>query len=282
MKKVLLSLCIIATTSSVFAQVKTPKPSPAAKIEQTVGLTEVTVAYSRPSAKGRKIFNNLVPYGKIWRTGANANTKITFSDDITIDGKSLAKGTYALYTKPNANNWEVFFYSDSNNWGNPKKWDATKVALSTTVKTEQMPMHIETFTISIDDLTNDSALIGLFWENTYAGIKIKVPTDEKASKSITKTMNGPSARDYYNAAAYYLSENKNMDEAKIYIDKAVAMTKDKPLFYFLRRQSLIYAKTGDKKGAIKAAKASLEYADKAKNADYVKMNKDSLKEWGAM
>lgn len=281
MKKIILSLLVIAFTSNVSAQMKTPKPSPAAKIEQTVGLTDISIEYSRPSAKGRKIFDNLVPFGKVWRAGANANTKVTFSDDITIDGKALNKGTYALYVKPTATAWDVYFYNDSNNWGTPKNWDATKVALTTSVKPVNMPMHIETFTISIDDLTNNSAVIGLLWENTYAGVKIHVPTDKKASKSIAKVMEGPSANDYHSAAAYYLSEGKDMKKAKEWIDKAIELSKDKPRFWMLRKQSLINAKLGDKKGAIKAAKASLMHAEKAKNADYIKLNKDSLKEWGA-
>lgn len=281
MKKILLSLIVIASSFSLSAQIETPQPSPSAKIEQAVGLTDLTIEYSRPSAKGRKIFGNLVPFGKVWRAGANANTKVTFSDDVTIDGKEVKKGTYALYVKPMAANWEVFFYSDTNNWGTPKEWDETKVAAKTTVKTVAMPMNIETFTISVDDLTNNSAVIGLLWENTYAGVKVNVPTDKKASKSIDKVMAGPSAGDYYSSAAYYLSEGKDINKAKEWIDKAVDMTKDKPRFWYLRRQSLIHAKAGNKKGAIKAAKASLKYAEEAGNADYIKMNKDSLKEWGA-
>ena len=125
---------VVALSTNINAQLKTPAPSPASKIEQKVGLTDVTVEYSRPSMKGRAVFGNLVPYGKLWRTGANQNTKVTFSDDVTIDGKTLKKGTYAVYTKPGKDAWEVLFYSDANNWGTPQNWDDAKVAVSTTAK----------------------------------------------------------------------------------------------------------------------------------------------------
>ncbi|WP_442266887.1 DUF2911 domain-containing protein [Tenacibaculum sp. ZS6-P6] len=281
MKKILLSLFIASLTLSGYAQVTTPQPSPSAKIEQKVGLTDVTVEYSRPGIKGRKVFGDLVPYGKLWRTGANKNTIVTFSDDVTIDGKTLKKGSYAIFTKPNASSWEVMFYTDTNNWGTPRKFDQAKVALTTTAKVENMPMVIETFTISIDDVKNGSAVLGILWENAYAGIKFNVPTDKAVSASIDKVMAGPGPNDYYAAASYYMDEGKDITKAQQWIDKAVEMTKDQPRFWYLRKQSLIHAKAGDKKGAIKAAKASLMHAEKAGNADYIKLNKDSLKKWGA-
>ncbi|TCP22630.1 DUF2911 family protein [Tenacibaculum skagerrakense] len=281
MKKILLGLFVASLTVSVNAQITTPQPSPLSKLEQKVGLTDVTVEYSRPGAKGRKIFGDLVPFGKLWRTGANKNTTVTFSEDVTIDGKTLKKGSYAIFTKPEANSWEVMFYSDTNNWGTPRKWDDSKVALTTTAKVEKMPMSIETFTITIDDLTNSSAVLGILWENSYAGIKFNVPTDKAVESSISAVMAGPAPNDYYAAASYYMDEGKDIQKAMMWIDKAVEMTKSEPRFWYLRKQSLIHAKAGDKKGAIKAAKASLMHAEKAKNADYVKMNKESLKEWGA-
>lgn len=278
MKKILLSLFVVALSTNITAQLKTPAPSPASKIEQKVGLTDVTVEYSRPSMKGRAIFGNLVPYGKLWRTGANQNTKVTFSDDVTIDGKTLKKGTYAVYTKPGKDAWEVLFYSDANNWGTPQKWDDVKVAVSTSAKVEAMPMKIETFTMSIDDLTNDSAVLGISWENAYVGVKFNTPTDKAVEESIAQVMGGPSANDYFSSAVYYLQEGKDINKAKEWINKAVDMTKDQPRFWYLRQQSLILAKAGDKKGAIKAAKASLAGAEKAGNADYVKMNKEFIAE----
>lgn len=282
MKKHILALCgLVLASFTASAQVQTPAPSPSAKIEQRVGLTDITLEYSRPAMRGRTIFGDLVPYGEVWRTGANENTKITFSDDVTIGGKELKKGTYAIYTIPNASSWEVIFYTDANNWGNPQKWDDSKVALKTTVSAESMPFDIESFTMLFGDITNDSAMLDILWERTYAGLKIEVPTEEKAMASIEGALNGPSARDYYSAAVYYLEEDKDIDKAREWIDKAAGMQEEVP-FWMLRQKSLIYHKAGDKKGAIEAAKKSLTAAEKAGNSDYVKMNKDALKKWGAL
>lgn len=282
MKKIILSLFVVSMAFSANAQIKTPAPSPAQEIEQVVGLTDVTLEYSRPSMKGRKIFGGLEDYGKVWRTGANANTKLTFSTDFMVDGKSLKKGTYALYTIPGEETWDIILYSDATNWGTPRKWDEEKVVAKVNVPVYPMPMPIETFTISFDDLTNDSAVIGIMWENVYVGLKFETPTDTMVSSSIEKVMAGPSANDMYGAAVYYLQADKDIKQAQTWIDKAVAMTAKEPKFWYLRQQSLIHAKAGNTKGAIAAAKMSLEYATKANNAGYIKMNKASLKEWGAM
>ena len=282
MKKLITLLMVFAVTFTVNAQIETPQPSPLQKIEQKVGLTDVSVQYSRPSMKGRTIFGDLVPYGKLWRTGANQNTMVTFSTDVMVGDSTLKAGSYAIFSKPNKDNWEVIFYSDTNNWGTPQKWDDSKVAATVNAKVYDIPMDIETFTVSFDDLTNDSAVLGIMWEKTYVAVKFEVPTDKAVTAAINKVMNGPSADDYYAAARYYLESGKDINKAVVWMDKAIEMTKENPRFWWLRQQSLIKAKAGDKKGAIKAAKASLEGAEKAGNADYIKMNKDSLKEWGAM
>lgn len=262
------------------AQIVAPQPSPFSKVEQKVGLTDVTIEYSRPGMRGRQIFGNLVPYGEIWRTGANANTTISFSDDVKIGGKDLKKGTYALYTKPNKDSWEVIFYSDSNNWGNPEKWDESKVALKTTAEVSQLPFDMETFTIFLDDLKNEGAVLNIVWENTVASLPIEVPTDSKTMASIEKVMKGPSAGDYFAAGSYYFDSGKDKKKALEWVNKAVEMAGD-DAFWMLRKKSLIEADLGMKKEAIATAKRSLASAEKAKNADYVKMNQDSLKEWGA-
>lgn len=282
MRKIILTLFVAAMTMAINAQIETPAPSPFQKVEQKVGLTDVTLEYSRPSMKGRKIFGGLEDYGKVWRTGANANTKLTFSTDFMVDGKMLKKGTYALYTIPGEKSWDVMLYTDATNWGNPAKWDESKVAAKVTVDAIEMPMNVETFTITFDDLTNNSAVLGILWENVYVPFKFETPTDEMVSNSIEKIMAGPSANDMYAAAVYYLQADKDINQAQAWIDKAVEMTSAKPRFWYLRQQSLIHAKAGKTKSAIAAAKMSLKYAEEAGNAGYVKMNKASLKEWGAM
>ena len=280
MKKLALLICVVMGSVSLNGQITTPAPSPSAKIMQTVGLTDVTVEYSRPSMRGRTIFGDLVPYDKLWRTGANQNSMITFGDDVTIAGQKVKAGSYAVFTKPGQTSWEVIFYADTNNWGTPQNWDDSKVAAKTTVEAYTMPMDVESFTMSIDALHNNGATLGIIWEKVYVGVAFEVPTAEKAVKSIESVMSGPSANDYFAAASYYHEEGKDLTKAKEWIDKAVSMN-DKA-FWMMRRQSLIYAKMGDTKGAIEAAKKSMAAAEAAGNADYVKMNKDSLKEWGAL
>lgn len=282
MKKIIVSLFVLAIAQVTNAQIETPQPSPFQKIEQKVGLTDVTLEYYRPSTRGRTVMGDIVPYGKVWRTGANANTKITFSTPVIIGETTLEKGTYALYTIPNEKSWEVIFYSEANNWGNPQKWDDEKVAAKATATVDTMPFKAETFTITFDDLTNNSAVLGFIWENTMVSLPFKVPTDAIVSKNIEKAMQGVGAADYYAAAVYYLQAEKDIKQAQTWIDKAITMTSDSPKFWYLRQQALIHAKAGNTKGAIAAAKESLKLAEKAGNDGYVKMNTASLKEWGAL
>jgi hypothetical protein len=277
LKKLTFLLMIVGAISTSNAQIKTPQPSPSAKMEQVVGLTNVTLEYSRPAMRGRTIFGDLVPYGQVWRTGANANTKITFDTNVTIAGQELKKGTYAVYTIPNEKSWDVIFYSDSNNWGTPQKWDDTKAAVKTTIEVYEMPMKIESFTMTFDDLATGSAVLGILWENVYVGVKFEVPTDIITSKSIETVMAGPSGNDYFQAATYYHTEGKDLKQALAWMQKATAG--ENPPFWYLRRMSLIQADLGDKKGAIATAQKSLAAAENAKNDDYVKMNKESIAAW---
>jgi hypothetical protein len=280
MKKLVLFAFALTLVFTVNAQIETPQPSPAAKIEQVVGLTDVSVDYSRPSMRGRTIFGDLVPYGKVWRTGANARTTVTFSNDVSIGDKELKAGTYAIFTIPQAKTWDVVFYTEYAGGGAPAELDESKVAARVTVDVYPMEMDIQSFTISIDDVTSTSAVIGIMWEKTYVGVEFKVQTDKTVLASIEKALAGPGFNEYYAAAIYYMSEGKDINKAKTWIDKAMSMTPE-PRYWQLRQQSLIYAKAGDTKGAIEIAKKSLAGAEKNGNADYVKMNKDSLKEWGA-
>lgn len=284
MKKFTLLLFAVSICFSLEAQIQTPAPSPSSTLMQKVGLTDVTVKYSRPAMKGRKIFGDLVPFDAIWRTGANENTTITFSDDVTVQDKPLKAGTYAIFTRPNEAVWEVFFYTATDNWGTPQEWDASKVAATVKVETMEIPMPIESFTITIDDLHNNGATLGIMWENTYVGVDFVVPTVDKAIKSIEDTMANKedlTANDYFAAGSYYFAEGMNMGQAKEWVDKAVEMDGGKA-YWMMRTQSLIYAKMGDKEAAIEAAKRSMAAAQAAGNQDYVKMNRESLQEWAKM
>jgi Protein of unknown function (DUF2911) len=281
MKKLIFALAVLIANFTIEAQVKTPAPSPKSTVTQVVGLTDVTIDYSRPSSKGRPVFGNLVPFGKLWRTGANQNSMVTFSEDVVINGTTLKKGKYALFTKPKADSWEVIFYTDTDNWGTPESWDDKNVALNTTVTPITLANPVETFTISINNLTNDSATLDIAWEKTMVSVKFEVPTQKAAMASISKTLAGPAAGDYFSAAQYLFQSEGDMNKALEYVNKAVSMAKpgDDVPFWHLRLKSLIQAKLGDKKGAIETAKLSLANAQKAKNDDYVKMNEDSIKEW---
>jgi len=260
-------------------KITTPQPSPKATVEQRVGLTDISIEYSRPGVRGRTIFGDLVPFGKTWRTGANSNTKVTFSSDVSIDGQTLKAGSYGLYTVPNENSWEIMFYAESDNSGVPRDWDDTKVVAKTSVEVYSMPMNVETFTITFDDVSGTSATLGILWEKTYVGIKLEVPTDKLVSETIDAVMAAsPEAGDYYNAAIYYRQQDLDIKKANEWMEKAMSLT-EKPAFWQLRQQSLIYAKMGDTEKAIAVAEKSLELSKAAGNEAYVKMNTQSLAEW---
>lgn len=278
MKKIIIALAIFIANFTIEAQVKTPAPSPKATIMQTVGLTDVEVVYSRPAAKGRPVFGNLVPFGKLWRTGANANTTISFSDDVVIDGKTLKKGKYALFTIPKIESWEIIFYTTTDNWGVPEEFKETNVALRTTVKEEALPKAVESFTIGINTLDLNSGHLDMAWENSSVSMKFEVPTQKIATASIEKVLAGPTAADYFSAGQYLFQSNGDIAKSRSYVDKALELSTEKP-FWYLRLKSLIQAKQGDKASAIETAKLSLAAAEAAKNQDYVKMNKDSIAEW---
>jgi len=278
MKKIISGIVMILVSFQIEAQVKTPAPSPKCTVEQKVGLTDVTIEYSRPSMKGRTVFGNLVPYGKLWRTGANQNSMISFSDDVVIKGQTLKKGKYAIFVTPKVDMWEVIFYTDTDNWGTPENWNEKNVALSTNVDTKILGTPVESFTISINNLDNNYAHLEFSWEKTLVALKFEVPTQKTAMASIDKALAGPTAGDYFSSAQYLNQSNGDMNKALEYINKALDLNKEKP-FWYTRQKSLIQAKLGDKKGAIETAKISLEAAVKEKNDDYVKMNNDSIIEW---
>jgi len=279
MNRLIILLFSFALSTSQ-AQVLTPQPSPDATLKQVVGLTQFEVNYSRPSMRGRPIFGDLVPFGKLWRTGANKNTTIKFDDDIVFGGDEVNAGEYAIFTIPNEDKWQVYLYGNTENWGTPSEWNEDQIVAQTTVEASKTSKEIESFTIEFNHFTKNNAHLIMKWEDTAVNILIEVPTDKKVMASIKTAMEDPKASDYYNAAVYYMETDRDINRAKTWIDKAMKMSEDKP-FWMLRQQSLIYAKAGDTSGAITLAKESLEAAEKAGNADYIRMNKASLKEWGA-
>ena len=264
-----------------YSQINTPRTSPASELSQMVGLTEIEVQYSRPSKRGRVIFGGVVPFGKIWRTGADNCTKINFSTDVIIDGKTINSGIYSIFSIPNKESWDVIFYSDTDLWGVPKNWDENKIVFQSKFDTSKIEKNniIESFTISFNSLSNNDVDMKISWDDTSVSLNIDVPTRKIVDKSVKDVMNGsPTSSDYYAAAVYYRQENINLDIALKWINKAMEMFEN-PRFYQLRQQSLIMAANNQFSDAIKVAKKSLELSVKADNKDYIKMNNDSISEW---
>jgi Protein of unknown function (DUF2911) len=257
------------------AQLETPAPSPASTVTSKVGMTEIKIEYSRPAMKGRKIFGgDVVPFGDLWRTGANGATKVTTTDSITIMGKGLAKGTYVLLTKPGKDSWEIIFNKNPavSVFAYKPEDDVVKV----NVKTINNPLTVESFTMGVSNITNTSADIEISWENTVVRIPFTNDVDSKVMAQIKQKLDGPSQNDYFAMSQYYFDSGKDAKQALDFVDKAIAKGER---FWMLRHKSLVQAKLGDKKGAIESAKRSLALAQEAKNNDYIRMNEKSIAEW---
>lgn len=272
-------LAFLAVASTGMAQIKTPAPSPTGKINQSVGLITVDVEYSRPSARGRKIFGDLVPFGEMWRTGANASTKVTFSDGVQVNNISLDKGTYALYTIPGETEWTVIFYKNTSFWGTPEpaEFKEDDVAARVKVPAQTLAEPVETFTMNIGNLHNSGASLELMWEKTKVSVPFTADTESKVLADIKSTLAGPKAGDYFAAARYYYEEKKDMKQALEWVDKCLTMGGDK--FWILRLKANIQAELGMYKDAITTANKSTELAKADGNADYPRMNEKSIAEW---
>lgn len=280
MKKILFIAALACLSLIVEAQVLTPSASPAGSVFSTVGLTDVKIDYSRPRAKGRKIFGTdatvLVPNGKIWRTGANQGTKISFSEDVKVEGIAVPKGEYLILSWPGATEWTFSLYKDVSLGGNTDKYDPSKDAANFKVKPEKLTEKVETMTFNIGDISNDSksAKVQLAWENTSVKFTISNDYEAKVMESIeanTKVDPG----NYFQAAVYYLENGKDLKQALEWINKA-AEGMESP-FWVLHQKAKIQKGLGDKTGAIATANASLESAKKASNRDYQMMNEELIK-----
>lgn len=279
MRAIAFILCLFFSFP-VLAQLQTPQISPLQIVEQRVGVTDIKLSYHRPSVKNRIIFGDLVPYGEIWRTGANDNTTIEFSQDVQIQDIEVAAGKYAIYTIPNMRSWDIIFYSDTNNSGLPEVWDEDKVVAKFKGDISSLPISYESFSIGFDAISHNSVDLIFLWEKTFVSIKIDLNTDQLIMQAIEQTLAGDAtASDYYDAAVYYLETDKDMDQAILWINKAIhELGKDAPYFMY-RQQSLIYAKLGERKKAINAAEKSLELAKKIGNENYILLNTKSIELW---
>ena len=280
-KLIHVSLMLIFFVSTAAAQLNTPRPSPLGKISQIIGLTEVKIEYSRPGVKGRKIFGGLVPFGEVWRTGANESTTIEFNDPVWFEGNKVDAGKYALFTIPNEKEWTIIISKDIG-WGKNKYTGKNDVA-GFKVKTESLPHSIERFTIEIMDMTNDSANLLLMWDKTSVSVGLKVDTDGKVMtqiEAISKNPKDMKAGTWYRMAGYYFDTNRDLNKALEWVNKACSMNNE--AYWMTRLKSRIQAKMGDYKGAIETAGISLKQAEKAGSKEYVKFNQEAIAKWQNM
>lgn len=274
-KTVFMAVFMLFSASSR-AQIKMPAPSPLSKVTQAVGLNDITVTYSRPSAKGRKVFGDIVPFDQKWRTGANQSTKITFAEDVKVEGKDVKAGDYALVTIPGKTEWTIILHKNVNMGGNlGKDYKADEEVANFKVKPTTLANKVETFTINFTDLTMNAANIELSWENTAVKFNVSTDVDTRVMKDINEKMAGVNAATYYQSARYFYDTNKDINKAVEYINKAAEMD---PKFWIVHLQAQILAKAGQKDKAIEAAKRSSQLAKEADNSDYVTMNEKLIAE----
>jgi tetratricopeptide (TPR) repeat protein len=264
-----------ALTNPLFAQapkVEFPAASPTCTIKQHFGLTDVEIVYSRPGMKGRTIFGSLVPYDKVWRTGANNATKITFSTAVKLNGAEIPAGTYALFTIPGENEWTIII--SKNVTQSALQYDEKADVVRVKATPVKLAETIETFTIEFNNITGESAVLNLVWEKTVVPIKLEVELAGKLMPQIEAVMaSDEKNKPYYQAAMFYYDHGQDLQKARKWVDAAIAA---REAHYIVHLKAKILAKLGDKEGAIAAAKRSIELAIKANDTGYVKMNEDLI------
>src|SRR6478672_11699275 len=225
-RRVLAALpCILWLASVCLGQsfvLDLPRPSQHAALTQRIGITDVTINYHRPLVKGRKIWDGVVPYGQVWRAGANENTTIAFTDPVTIEGKALPKGTYGLHMIPGENEWTVIFSKNSTSWGS-FTYDQTEDALRVTVKPQTAEFH-EALTYDFDDVRPDSSVVTLRWEKVAVPFKVGVNTHEIVAQNLHNQLRGLAQYSWAgwdDAANYFLQEKIDLEEALTYSDKSI-------------------------------------------------------------
>lgn len=270
MRKLVLAAAVLFAAININAQVRMPQPSSTQTIKQDFGMGAVELTYSRPNAKGRKIFGDLVPYNKLWRTGANAATKLVFTDPVEIGGKKIDSGTYVLYTIPNVDSWEVILNKGLSNWG-IDGYKETEDVVRFRVEPAKSKSKVETFTMQFTDIKPESCLLHIAWEKTTVLIPITVNIKEKLKAQIDAAMN-TDKKPYWQAAQFYNEYDKNLPKALDNVNKAIEA--NNKAFWMYIYKAKIQKEMGDKEGAMASSKKSLELAREAKNDDYIKMNED--------
>lgn len=270
-------LMVSAFNHEVLAQaIKMPAASPLQTIKQEFALSEVSVSYSRPAAKGRKIMGDLVPFNnEVWRTGANQPTKITFGEDVTIAGNKVPKGEYALYTIPAKDEWTIILSKNTALWGS-MGYKASDDLIRFKAKPETLPFDVESFTIMFNNVKPQSMDVELIWENTAIAFTVNADIDSRIVKQIETAMAPGDRRPYFEAASYYFESGKDMKQALEWANKAVEQNPER--YWVEHLKAKIQMKMGDKKGAIESANRSIANAKTQKNPDYVTLNEKLIAE----
>ena len=277
--KILAQITLLCYTSILIGQIAHPKASPYSQLTQEIGLTQITVEYSRPGVNGRKIFGELVPYNRIWRVGANASTKITVDSDVLIADKLLPKGCYALYAFPSQDEWQIVFHKNTSHWGDGRAdYDPSEDEFRILVVPETLPYIQQNFLICFDAINHNGATMQLKWDTTLINIPVYVPTDAQMMKQIDEKLAiAPTAQTYYETARYLQEQQKDFTTALQYLNQAIALGGD--TYYFYRVKSLVEAELGMFDTAIRSAQQSLELAKSEEKDEFVRMNQKNIRLW---
>jgi hypothetical protein len=271
-----LAILLLAGMNAFAQQIEMPQASPSAKIAQKVGLTDVTVDYSRPSTKGRKIFGELVPYGEVWRTGANGATIISFSTDVEIDGQKVPKGQYAIYSIPGKSEWTIILSKDTKLWG-AIGYNPDNDLIRFQVEPNKLSRVYETFEISFNNMTDNGADLSIKWDQTRVDFRIVTQVDAIVMAQIKELVidtNTTDATLLYSAASYYFANQKDIPMAYTWVTKSV---ESDPKYWTVHLKAKIELALGMKTEALESAKKSKELAIEAKNPDYVSLNDRLIK-----
>ncbi|MEM9647274.1 MAG: DUF2911 domain-containing protein [Bacteroidota bacterium] len=275
----LFSVLMLLGFNYVIGQITHPEASPFSIVEQDIGLSKIKVEYSRPATRGRIIFGDLVPYGRIWRVGANASTKISVDTDMMVLGNSLPKGTYALYAFPQAEVWEIVFHSNTSHWGDGRNnYKPEEDLFRIPIKPLTITQYQENFLISFDSITHNTAQMNLSWAKTKVSIPFRVDTHAQMLLEIAKQIaDNPTAKTYYESARYLQEQGKDFRLALTYLNKALELGGD--TYYFHRVKSLVEAQLGDYGSAIASARKSLKIAANLEKDEFVRMNQKNISKW---
>jgi len=269
---VLLATSLIS--SAAYSQtVRTPAPSTTTSVKQEFALSNIDLSYSRPSVKGRTIFGDLVPYNKVWRTGANNATTLTFGEDVTIGGTTVKAGKYGFLTIPEPSQWTLILTKQTD-VTSPAAYKQDQDVVRVTTQANTLPFSVENFTMMFGNITNNTCELWIMWDKTMVSLPISVDVDSKVMAQINDAMNKDN-RPYYASAMYYMNNNKDLNKALEWFNKAAEQ--DPKAFWVLHQKANCLAKLGKKADAITSAEKSIVLAKEAKNDDYVKLNEDLIK-----